>query len=189
MTENAKPALVIVDMLYDFCNPGGCSYFPENLAILPRIKALLDTARQNGRLIVYLQHSYRCGKEDKSLGMLNATCMEGTGGDDIDPSIAPQDSPLEYVVKKRRYSGFYGTDLDLILREHGINTVLVVGTKTNCCIRATVTDAYNLAYNAVVVRECVATNDPAVNQVHLDDIEKYLGRVVSLAQAREMLQN
>jgi nicotinamidase-related amidase len=85
----------------------------------------------------------------------------------------------DYVIRKRRYSGFFGTDLDLVLRENEIKNTVIVGTKTNCCIRATVTDAYNLDYNAIVIRDCVATDSEVVNQVHLSDIEKYLGRVIT----------
>jgi len=84
----------------------------------------------------------------------------------------------DYKVYKRRYSSFFGTDLDLILREHDIKNTIIVGTKTNCCIRATVHDAYYLNYNVVVVEDCVATNDELVNKVHLTDIRKYFGLVM-----------
>lgn len=60
-----------------------------------------------------------------------------------------------------------------------MENVIVVGTKTNCCIRATVTDAYYLDYNAIVLRDCVATNSDVVNDVHLTDIAKYLGTVIT----------
>jgi nicotinamidase-related amidase len=54
----------------------------------------------------------------------------------------------------------------MVLRENKIQNVIIVGTKTNCCIRATVTDAYYLDYTPIVVSDCVATNDETVNQVH-----------------------
>ena len=92
-----------------------------------------------------------------------------------------------YVIKKRRYSGFVGTDLDMVLRENNIQNVIVVGTKTNCCIRATVTDAYYLNYLPIVVSDCVATNDEIVNQVHLTDIKKYLGKVVTSQELFDLL--
>ena len=62
-----------------------------------------------------------------------------------------------------------------------------VGTKTNCCIRATVTDAFYLDYNPYVVKECVATNSEVVNEVHLTDIDKYLGDVVDMNTLFTML--
>ena len=97
------------------------------------------------------------------------------------------DEEKDYVIQKRRYSGFFGTDLDLVLRENGVENVIIVGTKTNCCIRATVTDAFYLDYNPYVVKECVATNSEVVNEVHLTDIDKYLGDVVDMNTLFTML--
>ena len=66
--------------------------------------------------------------------------------------------------------------------------MIIVGTKTNCCIRATVTDAFYLDYNPYVVKECVATNSEVVNEVHLTDIDKYLGDVIDMNTLFEMLE-
>ena len=66
----------------------------------------------------------------------------------------------------------------LVLRQNHIENVIIVGTKTNCCIRATVTDAFYLDYNGIVISDCVATNSDVVNQVHLEDVGKYLGQVM-----------
>ena len=60
-----------------------------------------------------------------------------------------------------------------------MKNVIVVGTKTNCCIRATVTDAYYLNYNTIVLSDCVATNSEVVNNVHLEDMRKYFGTVLT----------
>jgi nicotinamidase-related amidase len=125
-----------------------------------------------------MQHRYRKDKPDKNLVNMRPNCIEGSGGEIIDKSLDVRDE--DYVIQKRRYSAFFGTDLDLVLREHDIQNVIVVGTKTNCCIRATVSDAYHLNYNVYVVRECVATNDETVNNVHLTDIHKYFGSVVGM---------
>ena len=97
------------------------------------------------------------------------------------------DLKKDYVIRKRRYSGFFGTDLDLVLRENDVKNLIVTGTKTNCCIRATVTDAFYLDYTPYVVRECVATNSDVVNEVHLDDIHRYLGQVVTMEELFDLL--
>ena len=110
---------------------------------------------------------------------MRPNCIEGTFGIEIDPMLEV-DEKKDYVIRKRRYSGFFGTDLDLVLRENEVENVVVVGTKTNCCIRATVTDAFYLNYNPYVIRECVATNSETVNEVHLTDIDKYLGKVIDM---------
>lgn len=182
----SKTALIVVDMVYDFTNPNGLVYYPQNREILPKISQLIEACRKENALIVFMQHCYRKDKLDKNLVNMRKNCIEGTGGENIDESLTVL--PEDYVIKKRRYSGFFGTDLDLVLREHDVKRVIVVGTKTNCCIRATVTDAYNLDYEVFVVRECVATNDPTVNEVHLTDIDKYLGHVVELEQIHTILK-
>ena len=68
-----------------------------------------------------------------------AALVDGSAGVDIYPEIAP--APSEHVIKKHRYSGFYGTDLDMILREWGIDTVIISGTTTENCCHATARDA------------------------------------------------
>ncbi len=171
-------ALLVVDMVVDFTQPRGLVFYPQNQEILPRIARALEFCRSQGMLIVFMQHCYRKDKPDRNLTAMRPCCVEGSGGEEIDPMLHV-DPARDYVIRKRRYSAFFGTDLDLVLREHGIRNVIVVGTKTNNCIRATVTDAYNLDYNAIVLSDCVATNDETVNRVHLDDIRRYLGTVLT----------
>jgi nicotinamidase-related amidase len=174
----SKTALLVVDMVRDFTDPGGLVFYPENRNILPRIVRVINHCRQEGMPIVFVRHCYRKGKYDKNLETMRPCCIEGSGGEDLDP-LLPVDAERDYIIKKRRYSAFFGTDLDLILREHRVETLIIVGTKTNCCIRAAVTDAYYLDYLPVVLSDCVATDSDTVNQVHLEDIRKYFGRVIS----------
>ena len=183
----AKTALIIVDMVRDFTDPEGLVFYPENQKILPRIKKVLDESRKHELLIVFLQHCNRKDKVDKKEQSMRPNCIEGTFGIEIDPMLEV-DEKKDYVIRKRRYSGFFGTDLDLVLRENEVENVVVVGTKTNCCIRATVTDAFYLNYNPYVIRECVATNSETVNEVHLTDIDKYLGKVIDMNTFSKMLE-
>lgn len=172
-----KTALLIVDMVRDFTDPEGLVFYPQNREILPNIKKVLDKCREKDCLIVFLQHCNRKGKADRRIASMRPNCIEGTFGIEID-AMLPVDEEKDYVIRKRRYSGFFGTDLDLVLRENHIENLIIVGTKTNCCIRATVTDAFYLDYNGIVLSDCVATNSDVVNQVHLEDIGKYLGQVM-----------
>ncbi|MCH7885673.1 MAG: cysteine hydrolase, partial [Planctomycetes bacterium] len=82
-----------------------------------------------------------------------AVRLAGSWGSQIVPALEPH--PDEYRVAKRRYSGFFETDLDLRLRELGIRHVVVVGVVTNICVRSTVHDAFYRGYDAIVPRECV----------------------------------
>lgn len=180
-----KTALLIVDMVKDFTDPKGLVFYPQNREILPKIRRVLDKCREKGVLIVFLQHCNRKGKFDRKAAAMRPNCIEGSGGEDIDPMLEVRET--DYVIKKRRYSGFFATDLDLVLREHDVRNVIIVGTKTNCCIRATVTDAFYLDYEGYVVSDCVATNSETVNQVHLEDINKYLGHVIDTETLFKML--
>lgn len=172
-----KTALLIVDMVKDFTDPDGLVYYPQNRVILPKIAHVLEVCREKNVVIVFLQHCNRAGKVDRRVSNMRINCIEGSGGEEIDSALVVKES--DYVIKKRRYSGFFGTDLDLVLRENGVKRVVVVGTKTNCCIRATVTDAFYNDYDPIVLSDCVATNSEIVNNVHLDDIRKYLGDVMT----------
>lgn len=182
----SKTALIIVDMVRDFTDPDGLVYYAQNREILPRIQEVLERCRKKNILVIFMRHQNRVGKFDRKASKMRPNCMEGTFGVEIDPMLTV-DEEKDYIIPKRRYSGFFATDLDLVLRENGVRNLIIVGTKTNCCIRATVTDAFYLDYEPYVVRECVATNSDIVNEVHLTDIDKYLGHVIDMETLFSML--
>lgn len=184
----SKSALIVVDMVYDFAHPDGLVYYEQNREIMPNIVKMIEKSRETGFLIIFMQHSHRKDKYDKELTMVRKNCIEGSGGDQLMPELG-YDEKKDYLIKKRRYSSFYGTDLDLVLREHKIENVVICGTKTNCCIRSTVQDAYHLNYNVIVPRECVATNSDVINEVHLTDIHKYFGRVYSMEELFKKMED
>jgi ureidoacrylate peracid hydrolase len=97
-------------------------------------------------------------------------------------------SPDDIVVRKRRYSAFFGTDLDLHLRERHIATVMVTGGVTNICVRSTVHDAFFLGYEVVVPVECVAATTPQAQETSLYDIDTHYGTVVPLGQVLSLLR-
>ncbi len=182
-----ETALMIIDMVRDFTDPNGKVYYPDNAKIMPKVQEMLQFCREHDMLIIFLQHRHRKDKYDKNLVNMRPNCIEGSGGEDIDPRL-PVDPVKDYVIQKRRYSGFFGTDLDLVLRENHIKNILIAGTKTNCCVRATVTDAYYLDYEPWVISDCVCTNDDVVNQVHLTDIRKYFGHVATSDEIKAMIE-
>ncbi len=153
---------------------------------MPRIDAFVREARARGALIIWVIDQHRPGKPDWELENVRDHCTAGTPGVELAPPLAPQ--PEDYVIPKRRYSAFVGTDLDLILRDNHIDTVFLVGTKTNVCIRATATDAFERNYRVIVPRECVSTDKPHLHEANLEDIAKYLGRVLSADEALALLQ-
>ncbi len=182
-----KTALLVIDMTYDFTNPGGKVFYPMNREILPKIAEVVNRAREDEMLIIFMQHCYRKGKYDRNLETMRENSIEGSGGEDLDP-ILPVNLDTDYIIKKRRYSAFFGTDLDLVLREHKIEYVAVVGTKTNCCVRSTVQDAYFNDYRTIVLSDCVGTNSKEVNDLHLSEIDKYFGTVLTSEEFFDMAE-
>lgn len=183
---STKTAFIVVDMVHDFVDPTGLVHYPKNLEIIPAMNKALEASRSKGHLVIFIQHRYRKDKFDKNLQNMRPCCIEGSGGEEI-THLLKVDYKKDYIVQKRRYSSFFGTDLDLILREHDIRNIVVVGTKTNNCIYATVIDGYYLDYNVYVIRDCVGTNDDVTNDIYLRDIHKYLGTVVTLDEYIELV--
>ena len=116
-----------------------------------------------------------------------AGLIDETKGIDIYPELAPAEG--EHVIKKHRYSGFYATDLDLILREWGIDTVIVSGTTTENCCHATARDALFRNYRVVFLSDATATFDyPDVGfgAMSADEVHKATLAILSVSTAHVM---
>jgi len=94
--------------------------------------------------------------------------IEGSKGAEIIDELKP--GPEDYVVHKRRLSGFYGTDLDLYLRELGIERVLLIGGQTHTSVRYTAVDAYQLRYHPIILRDCVDSYAEEINDRTLGEL-------------------
>lgn len=172
-----SPAVLVVDMLNDFCKEGGCMVLQEGLEAVAPIANLIDQARTHGVPVIYINDCHRPGKYDKEFDKRAPHCIDGTWGAQVIDELAPQEQ--DYCIKKRRFSGFYQTDLDLVLRELGIKTVVVTGVVTNICVRSTCHDAFFLGYNVVVPTDCVRATGPREQESTLWDIETHFGAVTT----------
>ncbi len=182
-----KTAVLVVDMIRDFTDlEHGRVANPVSAALAPTIQAFVEKARARGALIIWFIDQHRAGKPDWELEHVRPHGEEGSAGVELDPRLHPL--PEDYLVIKRRYSAFVGTDLDLILRDNRIERVILTGTKTNVCIRATATDAFERNYYVVVPRECVATDKAHLHEANLEDIGKYMGKVISADEALALLE-
>jgi nicotinamidase-related amidase len=180
-----RPAVLVIDVVRDFTDPGGKVPHADAAAIVPVIDQFVVEARSCGALIIWVIDSHRPGKPDWELQNVRAHCEAGTPGVELAPPLAPQ--AQDYVITKRRYSAFVGTDLDLILRDNHIDILFLTGTKTNVCIRATAQDAFEHNYRVIVPRECVSTDKPHLHAANLEDIDRYMGRVISVSEALGLL--
>ncbi|WP_025135134.1 cysteine hydrolase family protein [Leucobacter sp. PH1c] len=188
MSDHApNTALLLVDVINSFYEAGQPNFYPEVAATLPALAELRDTARERDALLVHAVERHYRGLADFEFSKLPRHHEDGAHDADFFPGFAPVERANEIVVPKRRYSGFYATDLDLVLREQGIRRVIVAGVKTNVCIRATVQDAFAGGFEVFVPREATNSNRPHLAEASLEDIDRYFGRVGSLAEAKEML--
>jgi nicotinamidase/pyrazinamidase len=168
----ATRALVVVDMIHDFADPSGALYCgPSMPPVIDVIKGELARARAAHEPVVYLTDDHL--PNDAEFQMFPPHAIHGTKGAAIIPQLAPVSGDV--VIPKRRYSGFFGTDLDITLREKGVDTLRLVGDCTNICVLYTAADARNLGYAVEVVREGVTSFDKQAHVNALGELEKTLG--------------
>jgi ureidoacrylate peracid hydrolase len=159
-----KTAVIVVDMQNDFVAPGAALRSAQAAAMVPKLAATLKTCRERGMRVLYTAHVHRSDGCD--MGRFadlyppiadRTSLVDGTPGVEIFPDLAP--APGEHVIKKHRYSAFFATDLDLILRQWGIANVVVCGTTTENCCHATARDAMFHGYKVAFLSDCTGTFD------------------------------
>jgi len=180
-------ALVLVDVIASFFDPDEANFYPAALDVLDPIRELLDTARERGSLIIHAVERHYPGLEDFEFGKLPRHHQIGESDAEYVPGFEPVASGREVEVGKRRFSAFYATDLDLLLREQGIRRVILVGVKTNVCIRASAQDAFAGGFEVWVPRETTNSNRAHLAEASLEDIERYMGRVPTFEEAKATL--
>ena len=184
---NAKAvALVLIDLQNSFFHEAGQNYYPESEKLLPALRQLLRGARAAGRPVIFVAERHRHGLNDFEQAKLPTHCVEGEFDSKLMEGFEPR-GPNEVFLPKRRMSAFQATDLDLLLRELKVGTLVLGGVKTNVCVRATVQDGFSLGYRCHVVRDAVNSNRPHLAEASLEDIERYLGWVVSLEEGVRLL--
>lgn len=178
-------ALVLVDVIGAFYGPHGSMFCPDATRTLGAIERLLAVARANGALVVHAREQHAPGEPNGERIKLPEHLLIGTP--DTAWVAGAEPLPGELVIPKRRYSAFFGTDLAIRLHEHAISRVVLVGVKTNVCVRATAQDAFAYGLAVVVPREAVTSNRPHLHTAALEDIDRYFGSVVDLDAAVVML--
>lgn len=171
-----KSAVLVVDMLNDFFKDGGAMVLEGGEVLYEPIERLTHSARELNIPVFWLNQTL--GPNDTLFKKRAIHCLKGTWGVQIvnELTVAEED----VIVPKRRYSGFFQTDLDLHLRERNIQQVIVTGVVTNICVRSTVNDAFFLGYDVFVPEDCVAATSEQLQQSHLYDIDTHYGSVVTL---------
>lgn len=179
LVDPAHTALLLVDMQHDFVDADGqfgmmgvdLSMFSDSR---PKLASLLDAARAAHVLVVHIQNTQLPGRRSDSPAQIRfnlllhgsarqdssplSYTLPGTPGHEFAKEFTPEEDEL--VVRKYRSSGFWGTNLDLLLRSNGVETVVVTGCTTEGCVESTARDAMFNDYYVVVAEDCVASDDP-----------------------------
>lgn len=180
--DPAHSCLLVIDMQNDLVSDDGAYAKRGEDASLVRdavepVRELLDAARSAGVLVVYTQNTtLPDGRSDSPAWLYfknysrpelgGQYTLEGTWGHEIIPQLTPHEG--EVVVRKHRSDAFVGTDLDLILRSQGVNTVVTAGIVTNGCVESTVRHAAFLDYYSVVVEDACASTSRRLHEAALD---------------------
>jgi nicotinamidase-related amidase len=182
----AHTALLLIDMQRDFVESDGVfgelgidlSMYRESL---PRLAGLLEDARRSAALVVHVQNTALPNRLSDSPAQIRFNLrmhagnrrddvplrysVEGTPGHDFVKELTPRAGEL--VVRKYRSSGFWGTDLELLLRSNGIKTVVIGGCTTEGCVESTARDAMFSDLYVVIAVDCVASDDREQHEASL----------------------
>ena len=159
-------------MLNDFIRKDGKLYIGAGggKIILP-IQKELERFRKEKDLVFYICDHHR--PDDKEFNLFPPHCLSGTEGANIIEELKPLKNDL--IIHKRRYSGFFQTDLDISLREEGIVELELVGVCTNICVLYTTVSARMLNYKVTVLKDAVASFDQRAHDFALKQMKDVLG--------------
>ena len=185
-----RPALLLIDMQNDFVRDGKPLRVAGAEAILPRARSLLDLFRERRLPVVHVLRVHRPDGSDveimrQEIFRRTPFAVEGTEGAEVISELAPKRD--EFTIRKTRMSAFLSTDLDLLLRSIGVDTVVVAGIQTPNCIRTTVFDAMALNYAAVLVTDAVAAQSDEIHRCNVRDMERIGVKVLTTAEMERFL--
>lgn len=189
VVDPGHTAVLVIDVQNDFCAPGG--HTEVNLgkdvsdcqAVVEPIERLVASARRAGAVIVWIKADYDrtylsppIHARQVARGIATAYCVSGTWGSEF-YRVSPTEGDM--VVEKHRHSAFVGTELDQILSDRGIRTVVMAGVQTHVCIESSLRDASARGYYVVVPEDCVGSFDRDLHDKTLRCVEMHFGDVVN----------
>lgn len=196
----SETAVIVVDMQNAYASK--CGYLDilgvDLSGIQPVIqstRAAIDASRRAGMQIVFLQNGWSASLHEagtpasphwhksnalrlmrQNSELAGKLTVKGTWDYALLDEMTPQ--PEDYIVQKPRYSGFWGTNLDMFLRGRGIRNLVFVGVATNVCVESTLRDAFFLEYFCLVLADAtLQIGSQAVQEATLFNIEKFFGWV------------
>lgn len=186
-----KPALLIIDLMYAFTDPE--TPFGSNMdEEVASTMGLLHLARHKGIPVIFTAMGYEKGCESEmGIWLKKAPTLAlfkvGSRLVEIDERVKPIAG--EPVIIKQGPSAFFGTHLASLLIRLGVDTLIITGCTTSGCVRATVVDALQYSFRAIVPRECVADRAKGPHEANLFDINQKYGDVVPVQKVIDYFNN
>jgi nicotinamidase-related amidase len=167
-----KTALIVIDMLNDFLDPGGSLYMgAQAREIIPFVARKIADFRARERVVIFVCDAHDI--DDPEFQAFPPHAVKGGWGAGIIPELPP--APGDYRVDKTRHSAFDHTNLDDLLQEEQVEEVHLVGVLTSICILSTVKDLFHRKLPGLVYRQGVADKDPEAHAAALQEMEDALG--------------
>jgi len=161
-----KTALLISDMLGDFVYPKGKLFVPDTRKTIAPIRNLVQKARKAQALVIYIQDWHR--PDDPEFSIWGKHAVQETPGAKVIPELLP--SSKDFIVRKRTYDPFFATDLDLLLRQKSIESLVITGTVANICVLHAAGSASLRGYEVIVPIDTISSLNPFDYQTALRQI-------------------
>ena len=181
-----RPAIFVIDMLNDCFGHDELDRLRASLC--SSINQLTALARAKGFPAIWVRQEFEPDLSDAFLDMKRESILmfiRGTRGPLILDELVRCESDIEIV--KKRYSMFYGTDLESLLRDLETNSLILAGVNSHACIRTAAIDAYQRDYQVTIARECVASKDLNHHEITMDYLDGGIATVVALEELEKQL--
>jgi nicotinamidase-related amidase len=168
---HGQVALVVIDVQKGevTAQDSGIPHMDGGLQRHARIRELVGSARAAGVPVVFVQEVHKPTLADigRELdGVEGVHCIEGDPATELADGLEPR--PDEYLIRKRRYSAFFATELELVLKSYGARTLILVGALTDVCVHYTFADAHQHDYHCRVVTDCVGGSSQRAHDAALE---------------------
>lgn len=172
-------ALVVIDMEFAFISNKSPLCIAQAAATVPVCGNVIRQARERKMPVFFVNRVYRKNGSDVEFTRYESWEKGGRylapnsiGPLSVDVPVEFQPVPGDYTIVKPRFSAFFQTELDLLLRRLGVRTVFLAGTTTPNCIRTTCYDGFSLDYNVVLIEDCCSSNTEEIQRVNMEDMER-----------------
>jgi nicotinamidase-related amidase len=182
-----RPAIFVIDMLNDCFGHAELTRIRTELC--SAINQLTAFARKNGFPVIWVRQEFEADLSDAFLDMKRENIrmfIKDTSGVQILDELVRDDSDIEMI--KKRFSMFYGTELESLLEELDADPLILAGVNTHACIRTAAIDAYQRDFQVVIVRECVASKDLEHHNITLDYLDGGAANVVGLDEFEKIIR-